>query len=784
MSNTQGAPTVGLGQDVTFNTDPVTGTPLMSRLDQGQMRALGDVVREQIPGATQGPDYKAFERDLEVLSGLGKTVNAAIKEKEQEAFIGGMMDRAQGTTVEEIAQKQPWYATLFGTGAAELGAKAFDIQDKVNRTVATLEAELPNLASMDYTQARAKMIEAMQGSMVEGDEEHNTLVRHSYLKAMPALISQHTKMHIEYTQKQALKNQSAMRRSGFERIENLRVAVAAGRLEQEDMLAQANSIVADSLPTQGQNLDVWEAATTADLITAAEEGYVTAVEVFMSNGRGELFTPQNKAKIEAAKSRGNTLLAARWMEDPDVVVKLAQLQRNVTDPPDGNIEQHVEALLDFVDEGTRNMGASESVFDVRRLDGLIRGGLAEVQRREWQRAEEIRRAVDKDATGQAKLLQRSEGIRLLESGFVTGAKQYLTESEINDYLLAQFQSTAAQDYGKAVNYLFKSFELDGGYVNRSVARGIQHNADMALQKMAKNGFDQETFNQLYTPFKMFKERGMAVAYFGSELAGKLDRLDERMIAAGNNPGMIAVAFEEALVQKKPAKVSADVISELTKDGWFSNGQVPELSGMSDEEVQKALSYLPIGNYATPERGAREELPSAFKSGRLEVLGGQVVWNGERGSVMSYLKDPVKSGALARRFGTGVFPTDRKVFDQTFESIRESRLAAMLPPGADIVSSTTVRVDDGDNPTLLVMGFDERGEVYPVKIEAADFYEALSKSDLYANTGKRKVEADLREAKAQRRRTAAMVYNRKAKADDLARLDDRIKSLEAALQQPE
>lgn len=742
MANTQGAPTTGLGQNVTFVGDPVTGAPVMSRLDEAEVNVLGSQPRRQAAGEYRQANFQEVDSITSAFTNLGSALANKVKEKEQESFVRGAMDAAQGKTVEQIADEQPWYANLFGPSSAELGAKAYTNQERVNVQLAKIQSQMATLAQLPYEKAREELTNSMN-NLLTGNPEEDAFVRQTFLKNMPALVEDYTKQRVGYVNQLALVSQSRARRSSFELIENDRLSVAAGRMTQEQADELANARLADTLPVAGQNIVMWEKTFTDDLVSAAHAGYLQSVKIALSNGREGLLTPVNLDRVKAAEKQGNAAVRAKWLDSN--AEQLAKLEYDVQHAPDNStVAQNYQALLAFGEAGKKEMGATEDVYDKSRGIALLKGGMAAVQARIDQNARRIQADLNRAATASAKQAAADAIAADTNAAWARGdlyaVKQHLKDEDVETRGYAEYASFG-QDFAGAAKFL-KRFNLHNeGVKFDRVATQLKTQTTAAIAAMEKSGVSDAGIAQMYEPWKALNAQGISPLYFGEALDGKMTRFHNMMQAAGGNQVAAAMAFTDAFVRKDNVRLSDDDVKKL-KGGWFSGG-TQAFNDLPEESRAEALSYLDIGSYPTVVEGVQRTLPHALSTGKLEVFGKGVVYNGNSMPVKTFLRDPKASRASAEKWGLGTFETDDSAVQDAFNRVLEWRtrgadfLSGMekrtdiwqqnrggqIPANVEITASRVIRTEQGGQPMLVVMQSGDDGKVYNTAITMDDLYAA-------------------------------------------------------------
>lgn len=747
MANTQGAPTTGLGQNVTFVGDPVTGAPVMSRLDEAEVNVLGSQAPRQQAGAFRQANFDEVDAVTSAFTSLGSALANKVKEKEQESFVRGAMDAAQGKTVEQIADEQPWYANLFGPSSAELGAKAYTNQERVNVALAKIQSQMATLSQMPYDKAREELTNSMNG-LLTGNPEDDAFVRQTFLKNMPALVEDYTKQRVGYVNQLALVSQSRARRSAFELIENDRLAVAAGRMTQEQADQLANSRLADTLPVDGQNVVMWERTFADDLVSAAQAGYLQSVRVALSNGREGLLTPANRDRIKAAEKVGNAGVRAKWLDQN--AEKLAQLEYDVQNAPDNTtVAQNYQALMAFADAGTKDTGATEDVYDKSRGIALLKGGMTAVQSRQDQNARRLQADLNRAAKISEKAAAQAAIDSEVNSAWARGDKyavqQYLTDEQIEGRAYAEYVSFTQQGkFAEGAQFLKKfNRNFEGVKFNR-VAEQMKAQTTAAIQSMEKSGVTDAGIAQMYGPWKAMYDAGQSTLYFGETLDGKMMRFHRMLESGGTGQVAAAAAFLDAFVRKDHAKLGEDDVKAL-KGGWFSGG-TPAFNALPEESRADALSFLDIRSYPSAREGVERTLPTALASGKIEIFGKGVVYNGNSVPVKQFLRDPQLSKESAEKWGLGTFETDDDAVQSAFNlalqwrtrgyqgAVNEKSFGGQIPDTVKVAASRVIRTMDAGKPLLVVMQVGDDGKAYNTAITVDDLYAARAANYWLKNGG--------------------------------------------------
>lgn len=783
MANTQGAPTTGLGQNVTFVGDPVTGAPVMSRLDEAEVNVLGSQPRRQAAGEYRQANFQEVDSITSAFTSLGSALASKVKEKEQESFVRGAMDAAQGKTVEQIADEQPWYANLFGPSSAELGAKAYTNQERVNVQLAKIQSQMASLAQLPYEQAREELTNSMN-NLLTGNPEEDAFVRQTFLKNMPSLVEDYTKQRVGYVNQLALVSQSRARRSVFELIENDRLPVVAGRMSQEQATARAFALLDDTEPVNGQNLVMWEKTFADDLVAAAHAGYLTSVKIALEHPQGALLTPTSRDRVKAAEKQGNAAIRAKWLDEN--VDTLAQLEFDIANAAGGTVAENFQKLMAFSEAGRKEMGATEDLYDRSKAMALVKGGMAAVQARKDANARALAQEERAAATAAAKAevaAKKAAAINdLFALGDVYGLKQITTDEHIETLGYNEYaRLTQKNDWAGIVKFLGKFNKDNKGWAFSRIKSQLQAQTDAAIQGMAKAGVTDAGLQQLYGPWKALNDAGLSTIYFGEGLDGKMSKFNRMMETNGGgdierNRVGAAAAFEDSFVKGKEVHLKEDEVKKLT-GGMFSSG-LPAFDKLPERARASVLSFLDIGSYPTALEGVQRALPAALASGKVEVFGNSATHNGTAVPVKQFLRDPQLSRGSAERWGLGTFETDDEAVESAFQtalSIKTQgftdktwkpvyfddlgkypggntakgprtnpkgieKYPGRVPSTTTITDERVIRMDQGGKPMLVVMQMGDDGKRYDTVITMEDLYAARTynyflKNGHYPNQGK-------------------------------------------------
>lgn len=201
QDNRLGAPTEGLGQNVTFAIGGSQRTPQTGAGQQGSMRmAMGGDGRANNTASGQRVPIIQDNGVMQTLMRFGEgIIKPKLDAARNEAFVTGMQRVATGEAIKEIVDEQPWYANVFGDTPTVEGARAYAGFAKSQEVVSAIEADMPNLRSQS-PDAFKQLIAERLNTVNTGDLDTDLVVKQSLIKESASLMKRHTKEHIGWQQ--------------------------------------------------------------------------------------------------------------------------------------------------------------------------------------------------------------------------------------------------------------------------------------------------------------------------------------------------------------------------------------------------------------------------------------------------------------------------------------------------------------------------------------------------------------------------------------------------------
>lgn len=526
--NALGAPTEGLGQNVTFAYSNEGGVPQLEIGDPGRIRA-GVIGGPAGVGGTSGRGVGDIKVDntLGVLVKVGAAIMAPmIEQKKTENFVAGMQRAMQGEAVTDIAKSDPWYANLFGASDTVEGARAYIGNTKAQTIVASMEDQMPEIRKMSGPEAQKYFTEAVLRERT-GDAPTDMAVMQGLTRAMPAIMRRQAKEHYAYQQERATASEDASYKSGADLVQRQGESLADGIVTPEDFAAEQLRFVRAQVPASGRDEKNWKMAQTARYIDAARQGKFYAVNagrVPLAEGGPSVFDtldPEQRNRIEQAVAQGEATLrnkfSGAWSN------QLSNIEAAAREPmPGSTTEQLAKTIDDLNNQFKLKTGSKADFILPRERAAYLSGNRVAIQRDYAAQAREDAVKANKLATEGAKAEAAALKVTRIDDALARGragtlaAAEGYTNEQINARAIAAFgQLPTPADQDNFLVRLMGRFEngvqVGDGYTVAPIANQKQANFNSALSAAALtdqtraviadaarlHDLDQVTFDRYY-----------------------------------------------------------------------------------------------------------------------------------------------------------------------------------------------------------------------------------------------------------------------------------------------
>lgn len=669
--NVLGAPTEGLGQNVTFSPQASGGVPQLQLPGQGAVQTGVAGGGAGIGGTqAQGIQQEGPSPMVSALMSLGGTVLAKKQaQKNNEAFLRGMQRAAAGEAVAEIAREQPWYAGLFGDGDAAEGARWYASHTVANQVASDFDEQMPTLRKLPPDQARAQMEQVLQQRLT-GDTAADTAVVQQLTQVLPQVFKRQAKEHIAFQNEEGVKALTASMLQGAQRLQDVAKGALASTYGPVDVESEFRSFVeAQVNPGLPENL---YAKTKADgLEYLASTGKFHAFDVLDRAGFVSSL-PQDmqetlRAKIHTAQNRTKAQFALTADKE---LARIAVFSAST--PPESKPEDvlpMVKAVDDrlFAEHGIRNY------FSGEERAALLKGSTVSViqaREREAQRRfeAELRAAEKAERSGEEGKTQASK-VEFVRNAMRTGNLAHamtvagITQDTLGYIALQDLNTTFKDDPAGRVGLLTQIAK--SGVPVPAVARHYEGLVNGMIQDSSQ-GIMPDRFYTMFKEYNSLAEVSTAAAdmAFGN-YADRFEKMRQDVKVMSPQEaymGFLRGDKRREKLNQGDFKKSIQEAAVTLQPKWF--GMSHEMNRASQyfvmREIEDRTARLVTTGYdvTTATRRALESAPG------LEVLGGHAWRNDPKQTKLShYLTSTTGPN------GKGHIPTD-KVADAFKDAIDE------------------------------------------------------------------------------------------------------------------
>lgn len=677
--NTMGAPTTGLGQNVTFSFDapaPVglsLADPGLSRADVtgGPINPMGTPIRN--------PEYKE-DPTIRALAKFGDDLLAPVlAKKKQEAFVSGMQKAMQGESIQDIVAERPWFARIFGDGDVAEGARSYLGNTRAAEATGAMIDDMPNLRKLGAADANDYYQKAVQGALT-GDGATDQAIMQGFARTLPSVMRQQVKENYGFQQEVAAAAEKSSFTSSASRLQKAGEQVAGGYMTQEEFQAQQAAWVPGILPTAGRDFKAYQDSMMDNIINAARAGQFHAIAALSTPVKDPLtgetmsfldtFKADQRAQINVAIERGaqeqRTKFSGKWSND------LAKLEASAVHPDEGTTTEQLLLRVDTLNEKYKSTTGSplDLILPEQRaaLGARNQGAIiAEFEKRATRVAaneKAANTAATKADAAAAKLNTIDEGASA-GNLYALASTPGFTNDEIDNRVLGTVHDALQKDPPSALKIVATNY-LKGKYVIKPLSSELDAHV---LAAVAGDKGPTEGFMQAYGQWKAMDSvsHDLAAAYYptsGSRMA-TFDKLySGGQMPGQGTPGMppadaFTAAFDPAHkqggeVDQKELKRAVGAITDRFDDaqhrwfgGWFGGSAVRDdaKERLAYAIGHRAKEYIPVWG---PEQATQVALSNAVASGEVSVIGEHVIIDQPKGGVKleSYFSKTGPSGQVA------------------------------------------------------------------------------------------------------------------------------------------
>lgn len=740
-SNTQGAPTEGLGQSVTFAFKPGSGIPVLNptRVPDVQVGTRGGPATQLNALQPQQRDPYATET-LDFLVNVGQAIlKPKLEQAKMDRYVAGMQQAATGDAMADIAARQPWYSKIFGDSDTVEGARAYHSEAIANKAVLDMEADMPRLRSLDPGSVQTEYSKRLAG-VLTGDKATDAAVMAGLTRAMPAFMRRQAKEHYSWRQERAAEAEGDAFRTHAATMQSLGVPYQSGIVSPEDYTESAQRFLLSQLPAAGRDPESWKKDMTARLIGAARDGQFHALGVLRTPpmkgapSMFELLDDEQRVRVEAAvaaaESRAKAEAGSGYMDRWSEI-----MARSKALPVHGGLtaDQTRDQIDALNNDWMRETGITTPLINASTGAGIVENALdAAIKNNEAEaKAAKAAAAAATTETGKAEAVLR--GVNANVTSFRTHGKA-TDVSNKEDIRLAwaaiKSKATDEAGHGEYLNTVKQVYLNDPGSADEALKDQLQ-----GAIRQARAGGNPDAIVAPYMLWKQLQQRAPDLAtFYAGEFGADMNRLDLALSStqqAGPGSPEVARAFQSVFMEPqvrgqgtmKPddRKALLEGVAGWSqgKMNWFARVLAPDFQVTPGENVLRAAD---VGRLAETISGTVGEITAAGQSFDSSVRGALTAQQARGLEVFggTFWRRGPNDVAFDKFMDDGdptVFGAGSSVPRSEHHRVTERAITAKLAEAnIDIDDWSLVRVaDDRGEPQFLVFALDSNGNPFHTMI---------------------------------------------------------------------
>lgn len=350
--------------------------------------ARGVALEAPRQGAKLGTDL------LSLMKYSGGMLTEKLKQSEEEAFLDGMSQAAQGVAAADINAERPAWAQAFGDSTAVAGARAYEkVADSADLQTQVVEA-MPELRRLPPDEFKTEVFRMLK-SRETGDSVRDNVLLQTTLGWLPNIMVSHAKAHLGWQQAEAEAADLQMKDKVFTAHEALVRAQTQDPTQADPtaMEASARDVLGMLTPLPGVNVEQHSKRVVSLVRDHLTRGNMAVWNVLKTSGWLEEMDPDQVRMLRNTAQEA----ASRYLpEKVPATVRAAYrtLRLNAANIGESELIEAVETLNKTVVEQT---GIDERPFvSAAALDDLLGSRAAGIMRRQEQAAAKAERAAERE----------------------------------------------------------------------------------------------------------------------------------------------------------------------------------------------------------------------------------------------------------------------------------------------------------------------------------------------------------------------------------------------------
>ena len=733
QDNRLGAPTEGLGQNVTFAIGDSQRTPQTGAGQQGSMRmAMGGDGRANNTASGQRVPIIQDNGVMQTLMRFGEgIIKPKLDAARNEAFVTGMQRVATGEAIKEIVDEQPWYANVFGDTPTVEGARAYAGFAKSQEVVSEIETAMPELRQKSPDEFKSIIADKLT-NVNTGDLDTDVVVKQSLIKESASLMKRHTKEHIGWQQDNFAKAQQGAQTAAANRLAATLGRVSKGSVDDlasdvpmgstidaGDEMEAKQAFIQTFMPLPGVPIETTHKLHSATISSLLSQGNLHAYYTLEDAGiiSDDWIGPENAKRL---RDQADRVEARKRAEMPESLVgELARVRTMISlfDRTGINKEQ-ADSIAKLNSNFKSLTGAREPLISgndqATMQSNLLRKQIDEERsaKEAWARREQARSDAAHDA--RVKDSDTETAVVSTINAYVSGAHTGAFPAPLRREAWSVLNHKLPPE-SKHVLYAARRNQAINGNIDDEGKANILNTARLAESSDNSDAWDKLYRTEYLPLLEQDGNQRIALEYFDKEFGRKMAAYHSLSIAPGDTSAKVA-GFVQATKLSGAAgnwsKTSDEtaILSEVSKVARNDNptGGIFTSDKLNDTALRMLTLRIkrPIEDFGNvPLSHSVPAQIIGLRAKGVEFVGGYMLETHNKGKPISVALNELGTGA------------DRVPRERLNDVVRDTVAAHAKAQGiADPIP--VYSLDANGQPALVVSGYDSASKwrSFPVRLE--------------------------------------------------------------------
>lgn len=586
--NTLGAPTEGLGQNVTFVAGGAGSTPQARPGQRQAMRLNSQGGGAQLTARALQVPTQAPDPTMALLSKLGGELLRPHIEAERTArYVAGMQQAAQGEAITEIIDEQPWYSKLFGPSSVVDGARAYTAATKATSIAVGIEQDMDKLRSMGPEEF-SKHAAGLLTSSNTGDAMTDAMIAQQIGSTLPQVMKSQAKEHLRFKQEVYEGSQLEYMQAGFALVGTVdaKARDPKSTTDQNDLVGQSIESAKILVRPEGMDEKLHNKLLATSATQAINSGNFAAYRLLKESGKYDQLSPEEQYSLDRANNQAGA--RSRLTVPDSFLVKMADFQTMAKRP--GVKDADIMAAANAINAEYRQLTGDGSSY---LGDGATVQELRQAREERIRLAEEAKRKAASAASATSKFMETMDAnnnlLREMTAGQNVGPMIRMKDSDRQEFF---DHARLLEVSGKVNPKVLNKLRVDVSGI--TIDKAHQHIVETSIGAALRSG-DQAALHTVYETkyLPLVEANGDAGTSVARKYAGEWGEAMERYhriargkpISAMEQAGAYHEAANAKLTKLTGGKRDTEIVSELT------TGRVMSVLGYATKDPEGLARLL-------------------------------------------------------------------------------------------------------------------------------------------------------------------------------------------------